>query len=418
MGLFSTLATTSCGHDPVRDQVGDYETRDSAGVLIVENRAPEWEAGNFWTVDSEPHFVIGDHGGSSGAPSDSSHLVWNIIGVAPLSDGRVAMLSAVEKKVLLFEASGAFSTSIGRQGRGPGEFTDPEHLEVRSGDTIVVWDSYFGRVNYFDPAGTLLKERTIDLGAVVAATRTNVLRPAESVHWPLLDESFLVKVHRNDWQRPDDGELYRQPVNYVRIDSDYSAHSFGWWDGREYLSLPDPAPWVVPFSATSAVSAGGNPPVIHVTNGDRYEVHQFSSTGSLQRIFRRIVDSKPITQDEVEEWKRINTELSPWVDWTDWDRAIDALPERRFHPPIQGLHIDTEGYLWIADRITPDRGDWSVFDKEGRWLGTVKMPVGLINWIDHDLVIGIRLDSDLGVEVIEGYGLNRNVGTAPAKKAG
>lgn len=381
-------------------------------MLVVENHAPEWEPDHFWKVDSEPDFVIGGYGVSNGASNDSSHLVWSITGAAPLSDGRVAMLSTTHKRVLLFETSGAYSTSIGREGRGPGEFTDPEHLEVRSGDTIVVWDSYFGRVNYFDPTGTLLKERTIDLGAVVAATRTTAQRPPESVHRPLLDGSFLVKVRHSDWQLPGDGNLYRQPVKYVRIDSTYSAHSFGWWDGREYLSLPDPAPWVVPFSAASAVAAGGIPPQVYVTNGDHYQVHQFSSTGSLQRVIRRTLDPKSITRKEVEEWKKTNTELSPWADWTDWDRAMAALTVRRFHPPIRGLHVDTEGYLWIADRITLAGGDWSVFDKEGRWLGTVRMPVGLINWIGYDLVIGTRLDLDLGVETIEGFRLNRDVGAA------
>ena len=415
LSLLSVLVASSCGPDPAPSPVGGFVERDSAGVMIVENHTPEWGPGNFWTVDSEPDFVIGGPVRPNDVSADSSHLVWSIIGVAPLSDGRVALLSAAEKRVLLFEPSGIFSVSIGREGRGPGEFSDPEHLEVRSGDTIVVWDSYFGRVDYFDAAGTLLKERTIDLGAVVAATRTNAQRSPESVHRPLPDGSFLVKVHRNHWEPPREGELYRQPVKYVRIDSAYSTHSFGWWDGREYLSLPDPAPWVVPFPAASAVAAGGSPFTVYVTNGDYYQVHQFSAAGSLRRLFRRSHDPKAITRREVEEWKKANTELSPWVDWTDWDRAIAALPARRFHPPILGLHVDTEGYLWVADRITLSHGDWSVFSEEGRWLGTVRLPVGLISWIGEDLVIGIRLDFDLGYEVIEGYSLNRSAGTIRAK---
>lgn len=56
--------------------------------------------------------------------------MWDIVGVAPLADGRVAMVSAGERSVLLFERSGAFSNGIGREGRGPGEFFGPEHLHA------------------------------------------------------------------------------------------------------------------------------------------------------------------------------------------------------------------------------------------------------------------------------------------------
>ena len=72
-------------------------------------------------------------------------------------------------------------------------------------------------------------------------------------------------------------------------------------------------------------------------------------------------------------------------------------------------------YLWVADRITLSHGDWSVFSEEGRWLGTVRLPVGLISWIGEDLVIGIRLDFDLGYEVMEGYRLHRSAGTTRAQ---
>ena len=80
--------------------------RDSAGIEIVDNHAPEWDDGSAWTVAPTPEIVIGGQHGAVDA--DSSHLVWRIGDVVALSDGRIALLSGGEKRVFLFESSGAF----------------------------------------------------------------------------------------------------------------------------------------------------------------------------------------------------------------------------------------------------------------------------------------------------------------------
>ena len=215
-------------------QAVGFTVRDSAGIEIVENHAPVWSDGDFWIVDPEPEFVLG----GLGAPEDSTHLIWSVIQAAPLSDGRIVMLTPEgDPKVLVFEPSGRLSASFGRAGKGPGEFNYPIRLQVSQGDTIVVWDRMWGSVYHFDPSGRLLRERRIDFGALIEVTRTRNQHPGESVHWPLPDGSFLVDAVPTDWRPPEEpGQIYRRPTGYVRIDSAYSAHSFGWWDGRERLS--------------------------------------------------------------------------------------------------------------------------------------------------------------------------------------
>ena len=403
------LIAAGCHQPAPEDRLANATVRDSAGIEIVENHAPQWGSEDSWTLHPEPEFVIGGYRGVHGATNDSSHLVWDIMGVAPLSDGRLAMVSAGERRVLLFERSGAFSNAIGREGRGPGEFFGPEHLQILPGDTVVVWDAYFGRVSYFHASGRLLRERSIDLGAVIAATRTPGRKPPETVHRPLPDGSFLVEARRADWERPADGSLYREPIEYVRIDSAYSVHSFGWWDGWESLSLQDPrATSSVPFATGSTTAAGGSPLSVYVTNGDSYEVQQFAPSGHLRRIIRRSAEPIPVSSGELAEWRELVSELNEWVVWPSWDRAMGALPPRRYHPPIQGLHVDTEGYLWVLDGSSLlGAGEWSVFAADGHWLGRVQLPVGIIRWIGEDVVIGGRIDFDLGTETIEGYRLSR-----------
>ena len=282
------FSAAACDRETAPVPASGFAIGDSAGIPIIENYAPERDSGGFWTVGSEPEFVIGEYSGLAEAAGDSSHLLWGVMGVAPLSDGRVVVVSGLNRIVLVFERSGALSSAFGREGEGPGEFAvGPEHLQVLPGDTIVVWDAGFRRVNYFDPSGTLLKERHLDVSAVMVATSTADQRSPETVSQPLSDGSFLVTMYPRDGQTPDHGVVYRQPVHYARMDSTYGVHSFGWWAGSEFLSSPPSVAFFVPYAARSMIAAGGNPLLVYATDGDDYEIRQFSDTGRLQRVLRR-----------------------------------------------------------------------------------------------------------------------------------
>ncbi len=354
----------------------------------------------------EPEFVIGGYSAGSQAVDDPSHLVWRVGGAALLSDGRVAVLARGVARVLVFEASGALAASFGGKGQGPGEFSYPVRLQVLPGDTIVVWDRMYGRISHFDPSGTLLRERSIDLGAVFAATRTVDQRPGEGVALPLPDGTFLVEVNRTDF-RPILDTHYRVPAGYARIDSAYGAQSFGWWDGQEFLFAPLPVPYLLPFPTETVLAAGGSPLSVYISNGDPYEVHQFSPRGILRRIIRRTeVEPIPITSAEVEAWKaRLSGRQR--MDWEGWDRVMARNPPRPYRPRVAGLLTDTEGNLWVANRLDTSTSEWSVFDSEGRWLGTLDLPLPRITWLGRDLIVGVQRDPDTDVETVEVYRLNR-----------
>lgn len=403
------LAVACAPGDEIPDSQGSKVTvRDSAGIEVVENHLPEWGPAYFWTVDPEPEFVLGAEG-------DSSHLVWGVRIARLLSDGRVAMLDPQwDRKVLVFDHTGELSASFARQGRGPGEHNFPQALEVLPGDTIVVWESSFGPVNYFDPSGRLLKERHIDLGAVITATRTDDQHAPESMYRSLPDGSFLVQVHKTDWRPPTTaGTVYRQPLGYVRIDSTYAAHSMGWWGGSQEFVTTDPG--VVPFPPFpigGTANGGGSPLSVYITNGDRYEVHQFSATGTLQRILRRAIEPRPVSDYEMELWSRQNAINERFgFDMAATERAHSALP-RRYHAAIHSLQVDQEGYLWVNHSLDweANASEWSIFDAGGRWLGNILVPALLVHSIGRDFILGAHVNYTTGVRTIAGYRLSRRTG--------
>ena len=209
--------------------------------MSFDENALAWGSADFWTVDSEPVFVIGGGGAATDAVDDVSHLVWNIRAAALLSDGRVAMFSpGGERKVLIFEPSAELSVAFACKGDGPGEFRSPQHFRVLPGDTIVVWDYMFGPIGYFDPSGTLLRQWRIEFGPLSEAIGTGNQRAGESVRLPLPDGSFLIDARLRDGEVPREG-YFRPPIAYMRVDSDYAAYSFGWWEDLEQFRIYPPA---------------------------------------------------------------------------------------------------------------------------------------------------------------------------------
>ena len=406
LAIAATLTATACDDAPPQPEASSVTVWDSAGIEIVENHAPEWGDSALWTVDPEPEFVIGGTAVIE-SPDDPSQLIWNVRGVARLTNGNILVHSGGEEAVFLFEPTGELVTRIGRTGEGPGEFVRPQHIQVLPGDTIAVWDYMFTGVNYFDSTGLFLRKRPIDVATVLASTRTATETSPESIRIPLRDGSFI--VGRGLRERPplQPGEIRRPPVEYLRIDTAYVLHSFGWWRSGEVMGMRSRwhrFPWPT-FPRRSLVAAAGLPPSVYVTDGDRFEVRQFAADGTLDRILRRDAAPVPITSDDLADWKARAAESTPNADWAEWERTLVTAPPREFHPAILGLFVDTEGYLWVWEPGFPGPG---VFDPAGRWLGRVEGVPDRPQWIDEEMILLLRTDPETDVQRIEGYRLRRN----------
>ena len=408
---------------------------DSAGIEIVENRAPEYPLGQFWTIDPEPEIVLGGGrggggagggeaapGGTAAADQDPAQLIWRVVGIARLQDGRVAVLSQGNDQLYLFEPSGELSRVIGGRGEGPGEFDRPQHLQYLAPDTLVVWDYWFAPASYFDTSGTLLRERTIDLLTVMARVPGAT---AESQVIPLANGSFVVWGGEGPTPPPPPGAFYRPPVDLALVDGTYTAHPLGPW-----------AVWQLWIPRTTAgrndaflintlvdlhIATGGDPPSVYIGDGERNDIQQFSHDGSLVRIIRRTAGPVPVSDRGHEVWvetlERFHEDMQGvfGMSWEDFSRG---MPRREAYPPVAGLVVDTDGNLWVrewsaAEPGMPDR--CSVFSPDGRWLGVVRGVPDLFLchqrispcWVDRDFLLAVRKD-ELGVERVEGYRIRRH----------
>ncbi len=400
--------------DPAGTETG-FTVRDSAGVEIVENHLPEHPPERFWRMDMEPEIVLGG-GDRSPLADDSAHLIWQVSGLARLEDGRVAVLSRGNRQLYLFEPTGELSRVMGREGQGPGEFGGPAELQYLPLDTLAVWDSWFGPVNYFDTDGDLIRTRSVDLGRVMGAASDVT---AESRRIPLADGSFVTQSGAEDPMfSPPVGTPVRMPFEYVRVDREYAARSLGAWEAHEVVSVEIRGElWPIFTHVDSYIAAGTDPPHVYIADGARDEILQFSLDGRLVRIIRRSTAPVPVSDEAHRAWvAHLAAVYSTYG--LGFEELLRAIPKRDFLPPVAGLFVDPEGYLWVSELSAteaegPDR--WSVFSPQGRWLGVLPDPMtegrchwyGNPCWMGTDFFLAVRKD-ELGRERVEGYRIRRH----------
>lgn len=416
------ILVSGCDLGPTDDSAATTDPtvtiRDSAGIEIVENHAPEHPAGSFWSIDPEPEILLGGSDDLSGNAGDSAQLVWSVVGLARLPDGRLAVLSSENRQLMLFEPSGELSGIVGGPGEGPGEFTRPERLQFLPPDTLVVWDYFLTAIDYFDSSGKLLRERSVDYARLREHGAWG-----ESRRIPLPDGSFLVGVMDTVAdESPEDcthltntlrssilGDMVLHAEELLKIDDDYAAHSFG-----------------CASSFSSLMAAGGDPPSFYVHNRGN-EIHQRAMDGTLVRIIRRTTEPPPVTD---KAWRAESAHLQTSRELMMRSSSHAAprgeeepeIPRRLKYPAVVGLLVDAEGYLWAREWSASESGipdQWSVFGPTGRWLGILPFPPNPAGpdlqmcgrhstpcWVGKDFFLTVRRD-ELGVERVEGYRIRR-----------
>jgi len=76
-----------------------------------------------------------------------------------LKDRRILLCYYKGSEILMFDSTGNFIKTIGRRGRGPGEFEEPWHI-AELGNIIVVGDNTLRKLTFFDKGMKFLFSRT------------------------------------------------------------------------------------------------------------------------------------------------------------------------------------------------------------------------------------------------------------------
>ena len=357
---------------------------DSAGVRIVESRAPAWPPGTEWSVNPEPVFRLGDAG------DDPSSSFFRILDVALLAGGEVIVVDGGSAEVRRYDAAGRHLWSTGGRGEGPGEFRSPRYLGRREDGAFLIWDRALSRVSAIGQNGDRL-----------GTERRSGPDGSPLVAFDLFDDGAWLVAFPVVRQAPEPGTTWTDSVRLGRYDPVLeddvrlaTVPGQRWvWTGQSMLPVPFSArPLRVALGDRLVVGSGPDPQVV---------VHD--AGGSLVARYRLARAREPVSESDVGRVIESLVEIGqgPEAVWRQWR---DEMEVPAHEPAFDRLLADGDGNLWArrftADPLSREPPSWDVFDPAGTWLGVVATPGGMtVTAIRDGLVAGVYRD-ELGVEYV------------------
>ena len=138
------LALAACASEASRQT---FIAADSGGIRIVTNSASLWGAQQAWTVGSTPVLAI------HGTRPDSTPQLEQVVGGFRRSDGIVVVGDRGSSSIKYFDADGRLVQTVGRKGKGPGEFEYLAWIKRCGADSVFAYDITNRHVTVFDPEG-------------------------------------------------------------------------------------------------------------------------------------------------------------------------------------------------------------------------------------------------------------------------
>src|SRR5688572_17817341 len=363
-------------------------TRDSLGILIVENRVPS-EPRAPWILDTSSVIDIGTQ---SGDPSQEfSGFVIPVL----LSDGRIVVANGGTSELRFFGPDGKWIKSVGRRGAGPGEFESLGWLDVGAGDTLRTYDWDLRRLSVFSPAGDFVRPVSLHTGGEVSSPRP----------LGMLGDGRLIAQSQKSVTIESKPGAGRDTVPLFALDLIRGVpDSLGRFPSHEHLihtGKGSVSAGSLPFGKDLHVLVHGSR--VYVGTADGPEVLVLGTEGRVERVVRWTAASVPVTPADIDAYTEAGSrEFGPGQEERR-ERFLLRLkqtPFPKWKPAYAGLLAGPEGSIWVRRYTEPDRSaptDFEVFDSTGRWLGGVRMPSGFFPArITAGAVVGLwRDDNDV-----------------------
>lgn len=389
--------------------------RDSAGVSIVENVRPLHPEGS-WAVDATPLLELGAD------ESDVESLLTYPASIHLRSDGRYLVGDGVfggRNEIFVFEADGRLAYRCGGEGDGPGEFGQLWWTQIYRGDSIAAYDLVGHDVSIFDSTCRFAREIPLPQGGVRRIP--GVAGFTSGSDGALRDGSIL--AYPGGWLDVEDGQdagpaWYTRHEILVRPDGTISdtlgvlAIQQFYWNGSNGVTYP--------FGGlASAVPAGDR---IVRGEGIDPEFRIVDPTGSLSRIVRWTIEPTPVTENDIETYRRWYAEqaagsFEATPDVLDRVRELlDATVYPPEMPTYSSIVVSDRGEFWVeayrAESFTasdaPVPARWFVFSETGDWLTTLRAPERFrISSVDGDRLLGFHVDA-FEVRTAQIYRVRRN----------
>ena len=295
-----------------------------------------------------------------------------------LSNGNIVVVDNSDLTLRVFDSAGTALMSIGRKGKGPGEFQDISVLARCGGDSIFVFDNTLERLTVFGPNGAIARTTPIPSLAMETCGQSGLTLAVG----PSLD-LFMPTVQNA-------GKLYHVPVDLFH--------------GADTIRLYDSLPAADPRfgGRMPAFAIAGSRAVVGLTDSAFATV--FDSTGQEVASIRISDDPQPGSRDA--QMKVLDRVFSSprYRALADQKARFLKVPYPDPQPAYFTLMGTPDGTIWTLitgpeDSVTHLRAT----DSLGTTIGdvTLRFPLTIFE-IGNDYILG-RRENEIGEQRVVVY---------------
>lgn len=327
---------------------GDTVRRDSAGIAMVENRAPA--SPRAWRLDV-----------AAARPID-----------LPAADAGAAAVAVLLGGGFVIADDRGSLAWFDRRGKATRSAVLPEEpavgaLYAGAEGGLVGWDgnrmAVLGVGADGSPGGARSYEAALPAGSVLPLGA-------------FADGSLLVSVRDARTFRVSD-QPGRDTLSLLRLEPGGRS--------RQILSVagPEQLTWggaggavriAIPFARAAAVAVAGDR--VWVADAERGELRAHDASGRPRTVVRAPIRGDAVDSADVAAWRDRLRRLARGYLTGEGLRRLEgslALPDS--WPPFTALLAGPRGELWVRGGSAPaSDARWNVFDATGRWLGTLAVP--------------------------------------------
>jgi hypothetical protein len=318
---------------------------DTFDAEEVSTTVPGWTLEFDWVVD-----------GAGGAGEDR---LYQVMDLAEDPEGRIFVAAFGDQRVFVFDTLGSFVRTIGRPGRGPGEFTGPRSLVPVGADALFVLD--LGR------PPRLSRFRRSD-GAYLSDVALQSRGGAPNLMHGFANGAVAIEFRSAPRM---DGEARHSFVSFVDTLSGSMGEriALGTLTQRQSRSDEGGSRALVhvvdrPFSPRPVWTLDGSGRVLFGT-GEEYAVFQGTDV-TQDQVFA--VDAPPVPVSDQDKAEYLDGVIARHLQAT---RDNTEFPDH--HPFLRGLRVDPDGLVWVWVP-SPHGRLWEVRSDDGALKGEIRFP--------------------------------------------
>ncbi len=285
-----------------------------------------------------------------------------VVGAVLLPDSSLVIADRVAPNLTFLGPDGELRSQVGREGEGPGDYSDIARIGVATDHSLFVYDRALRRLTFLDRTGNVIDARRTDCSTreVVPLAQVNV-------------EGFIGVLET----RPDlPPGVQRVPLFLIACNAtDGSFDTLGVWPGKERYVTSDQNWVAVGFGRTALYDGRGVRSV--VGTNDSLDLTRYLGSAMHDRIRGGVRPTHSVTPQEREEWTSLFLSAIPEVAHANWRSRLEQSEVRATYPAIGAVKVDARGRVWIGEyaKLSRERRLWSVIGVDGTRIASLRLPV-------------------------------------------